>query len=372
MNIRPHNTNSGVALIIVMISVVALSILAGIFAFRMKIEARLAMNANNDASMEWYARSAAEYAKMKLGEEMKAGCPDSLGSYWAGGSGASCSGLTNDLLEPFPLNYQLGNANITIDKVIDAERFANINAANEEQLELALTLMGVDVGEFPVIVNSILDWIDPDPAERPQGAESDFYEALEDPYLAKDGPIDDLSELLRIKGVPWELYDAQSPDFVPAQARSGTSRRLGLNADVPVYNVGFKQLFTPISTGKININTAGPEVLQLLPGVDEYTAEGIIKLRAGLDGVDGTEDDIPFRNPGEIINAGINPGIVQRVIPFCDVRSRTFEVPITVSIGGYSKKYRAIIVRNNPRDLQVISFEPLNEGGGFAQPEPVS
>jgi general secretion pathway protein K len=370
MKLRLQPSRSGVALIIVMISVVALSILAGIFAFRMKVEARLAMNSNNDASMEWAARSAAEYAKMKLGEEMKAGVPDSLGSYWAGGVGAGATGLTNDLLEPFPITYELGKAQITIGKLVDLERFANINSANEEQLELALTLMGVDVGDFPVIVNSILDWIDPDQAERPQGAESEFYEALEVPYYAKDGPIDDLSELLRIKGFPWELYDANSPDFVPAQARSDTSRRLGFNADVPVYNVGFKQLFTPISTGKINISTAGREVLQLLPGVDEYTAEGIIKLRAGLDGVDGTEDDIPFRNPGEIINAGINPGVVQRVMPFCDVRSRTFEAPITVSVGGYTKNYRAIIVRNNPRDLQVISFQPVNESGGFAQPEP--
>ena len=365
MKPRYHSDNSGVALIIVMISVVALSILAGIFAFRMKVEARLAMNANNDASMEWYARSAAEYAKMKLAEEMKAGIPDSLGSYWAGGAGAGQTGLTNDMLEPFPLNYQLGNASITIDKLVDTERFANINTANEEQLELALTLMGVDAGEFPVIVNPIIDWIDPDDAERPQGAETDFYEGLEFPYYAKNGPIDDLSELLRIKGFPWELYDAQSPDFVPAQARSETSRRLGFNADVPVYNVGFKQLFTPVSTGKINLNTAGVEVLQLLPGVDEFAAQEIIRQRAGLDGVDGTEDDIPFRSPGD----GINPSIVQRVAPFVDVRSRTFEVPITVSIGGYTKKYRAIVVRNNPRDLQVITFEPLNAAGGFAQPE---
>lgn len=370
MKLRHHNSRSGVALIIVMISVVALSILAGIFAFRMKVEARLAMNSNNDASMEWLARSAAERAKLLLGEELKAGCPDSRGSFWAGGFGVGCTATNNDILQPFPVTYELGRAQVTIEKATDLERFANINTASEELLEQALTLMGVDVGEFPVIVNSIFDWMDNDEMERPQGAESEFYLALEIPYMAKDGPIDDLSELLRIKGVPWELYDANSPEFVPAQARSDTSRRLGFNADVPVYNVGFKQLFTPISAGKININTAGIEVLQLLPGVDEYTARAIITLRAGLDGVDGTEDDIPFRNPGEIINAGINPGVVQRIIPLCDVRSRTFEVPISISVGGYAKKYRAIIIRNNPRDLQVISFQPQNESGGFAQPEP--
>ena len=52
----------------------------------------------------------------------------------------------------------------------------------------------------------------------------------------------------------------------------------------------------------ININTASAQVLQLIPGIDPSLAQGIISTRAGLDGMDGTEDDMPFRTPGELIN----------------------------------------------------------------------
>jgi len=41
---------------------------------------------------------------------------------------------------------------------------------------------------------------------------------------------------------------------------------------------------------------------------------------------------------------------------FCDVRSRTFEVEIEAHVGGSSRKFYATIVRNNPRDLQVVNF----------------
>ena len=33
------------------------------------------------------------------------------------------------------------------------------------------------------------------------GAESDYYQSLDPPYYAKNGPIDELSELLLIKGI---------------------------------------------------------------------------------------------------------------------------------------------------------------------------
>jgi type II secretory pathway component PulK len=193
-----------------------------------------------------------------------------------------------------------------------------------------------------------------------EGAESDYYEASPWPYFAKNGPIDDMSELLLVNGVTPDLYwGPNSANYVPTRIRQDSNRRLGFNADVPVYPVGFVDLFTPLSAGRINLNTASAAVLQLLPNVDEHAATEIIRLRSGLDGADGTEDDIPFRNPGEIINAGLNPAVVQQIIPLCDVRSSTFEAQITATIGNYSQKFRAVLVRNNPRDIQVVSFHSV-------------
>src|SRR5690242_15670283 len=48
---------SGIALMVVMIAVFVLSVLAGAFAYSMKVETKLAMNANNDDTMLWLGRS---------------------------------------------------------------------------------------------------------------------------------------------------------------------------------------------------------------------------------------------------------------------------------------------------------------------------
>jgi general secretion pathway protein K len=351
----------GIALIIVMIAVISLSILAGLFAYSMKVEGRLAMNSNNDAELEWMGRSGAEVAKYVLGLQMgTATAPyDSLNQTWAGGKGDMS--VSNTPLADFSMKHiPLGNGKVSVDKITDLESKANINMADQPMLEQALLLMGVNAGDYPTIVNSILDWIDRDNVTRVQGAEDDYYQSLEPPYSAKNGPIDSLSELLLVRGVTPDLYwGPKSTNAAPDRVLKNPNTRLGFHADTPVYPVGLVDLFTPISSGRININTASAAVLQLIPFVDEHSAAEIIRLRAGQDGVDGTEDDVPFRNPGELVNAGLSPQAVQQAMRLCDVRSRTFEVQITATIGSSTRRFTAIIVRNNPRDLQLVSFHSV-------------
>lgn len=339
MRILRTRRDAGMALMIVMIAVISLSILAGIYAHSMKVEARLAMNSNDDSKLMWMGRSGIEYVKTVLAEDAKTNSvTDTRSDNW---------GIPSELME-------IGNGTITITLVEDLESKANINTANEEMLEQALVVMGVEPGEFPVIVNSILDWIDRNDAERPQGAENDYYESQEFPYKAKNGPIDDLGELLAVKGITPEMFGEGG---LPSRYQPG--RRLGFDADQPAYPVSMKKLFTPVSSGRININTAKPEVLQLIPFVDQHVAAQIVQLRAGPDGAEGTEDDIPFRNPGEIVNALPNPQAAGRAASFCAVVSRTFEVHVTATIGANSRRFVGVIVRNGPRDLQTIAFHAV-------------
>src|ERR1041385_6977713 len=89
MNIPQKNSKRGIALIVVMIAVFVLSVLAGAFAYSMKVESKLAMNANNQADLEWIGRSGVEYARWMLGQTMS--CPyDALNQKWAGGPGGAC------------------------------------------------------------------------------------------------------------------------------------------------------------------------------------------------------------------------------------------------------------------------------------------
>jgi len=67
----PIEAQSGIALIVVMISIFVLAILAGGFAFSMKIETKLARNANNETELEWLGRSGVEYARYIIAEQAK-------------------------------------------------------------------------------------------------------------------------------------------------------------------------------------------------------------------------------------------------------------------------------------------------------------
>jgi general secretion pathway protein K len=62
-----------------------------------------------------------------------------------------------------------------------------------------------------VITDSLLDWIDPDRFERPNGAEDLFYSAADRPYTARNYALQYKEELGFIRGMDPELYRKVSP-----------------------------------------------------------------------------------------------------------------------------------------------------------------
>src|ERR1051325_11102196 len=147
MRIHPKSSNSGMALIIVMLVIVIFGILAGQFASKMKVETKLARNASVDTDMEWLGRSGVELARYILAQEglvPGGGQIDSLKQFWAGGPGD-----TNGLFAAMSFPWRLGVGEIDRPKIIDCDRKFNINKINPldpAPLRQALTLMGVDAG----------------------------------------------------------------------------------------------------------------------------------------------------------------------------------------------------------------------------------
>lgn len=352
-----RNTSGGIALIIVMISITVLAMLAAGFAYSMKVETKLAQNANSETELTWLGLSGVERARWILAQQLAIAQEpyDSLNQVWAGGPGSM--NTSNSALAGVSLDFELGNGKGSL-KITDLERKVNINIADEPMLEQALRLVGVDAGDYSLIAGSILDWIDPDENTHIGGTESDFYQSLDPPYYAKNKPMDDLSELLLVNGITpavyWGGVSADHPRAAFFQNQPGFASH---NAGMTAYAVGFVDLFTPISTGRININTASFTTLQMIPAVDENVAAEIIRMRSGPDGADGTEDDTPYRNAGEGLLAGGVPNqSVGQIMRLCDVRSRTFEVEVDVEVNGYKRQFIAIVGRNSPRDVQVLSF----------------
>jgi len=364
MKATPRHRSGGIALIMVMCAIFVLSALAAGLALSMKVETRLAQNADSEQELLWLGRSGVEFARYVLSQHPPGEPFDSLNQKWAGGPGSMAE--SNGVLSSLSLdNYPVGEGTVSI-KIIDLERKVNINNAvnrannpDYDPILQSLTLMGVDANEINVVSDSIKDWIDSDDSPLPAGAESDYYQGLAVPYFAKNAPIDDMSELLLVKGImdhPEIYWGGAATNHEPAQFQ----HKLGFGTapgQIPDYPFGLTNIFTPFSSGKINVNTADANVLQMIPGVDANMADAIIKLRAGPDGVDGTDDDTPFVNPGDALaRAGMEQNIAQRSAAYCDVKSSTFEVHVTAQFSGYKREFVAILARFSGTEPQVFSF----------------
>jgi len=357
MRIRSGSGRRGIALIIVMIAIFVLAILAGGFAYSMKVETKLARNRNSESELEWLGRSGVEYARWILAQQLLVQNEpyDALNQVWAGGPGGI--GTTNSALLNVQKEVRLGNGSFTWT-ITDLERKLNINLANEAILQQAMVSMGVDAGEITGIANSILDWIDPDDNARVDGTESEFYQRQEPSYYAKNGPIDDISELLLVRGVTPEIYWGTVSTNHPPGAFQPHFNRLGMQVAGPMYPFGLVDLFTPLSTGRLNINTASAAALQVIPGIEPMMAEAIVAARQGED--DGSGQTGPFRNvsPQYLWSRvpGLSLEVARGIGMLCDVRSKTFQVEIDAQVNGYKRQFIALLGRNTIRDVQILSF----------------
>jgi general secretion pathway protein K len=351
---KPAPAQAGIAMVIVMISILVLSILAGGFAYSMKVETKLARNSNSETELEWLGRSGVEYARWILAQQLaiQNESYDALNQVWAGGPGGI--GVTNSPLMDVQKEVHLGDGSFTW-KITDLESKYNINIASEQVLQQSLILMGANASDTTPIVNCILDWITPSKNARVEGAKDDFYQSLQPPYYAKDGPIDDLSELLLIKNITPDIYWGPTSTNHPQDAFQQRYMQGSAPGQPQVYPVGLVDLFTPMSDGKLNINTASAAVLQLIPGLDSTVAEAIVAGRAGDD--DGSGLLGPYKSVQEVSRVPEVPRpLIGQLGQYCDVRSRTFQVEVDAQVGGYHRTFIAVLGRNSPRDVQVLCF----------------
>jgi general secretion pathway protein K len=351
------SNRSGVAVIIVMISIFVLGSLAAAFALSMKVETRLAQRADTETEIQWLGRSGVDYCMWILAQQKSLPTEpyDALNQVWAGGSGGM--GTSNSPLASVQREVQLGNGSFTW-KITDMERKWNINTATEMILEHAMLLTGADAGDMTPVVNSILDWIDTDDQQRTQGTESGYYKNLDPSYEAKNGPIDDISELLLIRGISPEMYYGIAATNRMEATFQRKSNPFGKSQQTATATVGLVDLFAPVGTGKINLNTADASVLQVIPGIDENIAQAFVGARGGED--DGTGMSGPFRNitPNYLWTRvpGTSLEIARQIAQYCDIHSSTFQIEVTAKTGGSTRTFYAVVARNTPRDIKIISF----------------
>ncbi|HEV8307656.1 MAG TPA: hypothetical protein VGW35_08295 [Methylomirabilota bacterium] len=187
-------------------------------------------------------------------------------------------------------------------RISDEEARLNLNRASPDILHRLLTELGVERQIRDVIVDSILDWRDPNEEHRLNGAESEYYLALPVPYRSKNADFDTVDELLQVRGVTPEIFYGrpESP--------------------------GLREYLTVAGTGAININTASDVVLRTMG----FAQPEVDLLKAGR----------PYFDLSTL-SAQLRRG-AQRT------RSDTFRIEATGQVGGQGRRTLTVLVQRRP------------------------
>ncbi|MGD8449538.1 MAG: general secretion pathway protein GspK [Desulfobacterales bacterium] len=124
--------------------------------------------------------------------------------------------------------------------------------------------------EPDMIINSVKDWIDSGDDEAItglNGAESDYYETLDPPYVCRNSPFIHIGELSLVKGITTESW----------QLAGGVA---GISRYMTVFGASETSNNTFTYEGKININTADlPVLVSMLPSGNPELAQAIYDYR---------------------------------------------------------------------------------------------
>ena len=146
----------------------------------------------------------------------------------------------------------------------------NINRADEGTLRRIFTNVGIEEPVRTIIIDSIMDWRDPDNLHRANGAENEYYRSLTPPYTARNGPFDTVEDLLWIRGVTPEIFYGHD------------SRALG-QRDENAPRIGLREIFTVDSPiDRVNLRTASAEVIHAVAGIPLEKTRAFVEERKKL------------------------------------------------------------------------------------------
>jgi general secretion pathway protein K len=165
---------------------------------------------------------------------------------------------------PYVLPFDQGECEL---RIMSEAGKININTISEITLRKLIGNLGLDVEKRDTVVDSILDWRDPDDFLRVNGAENDYYQSLKEPYRCKNANLDSIEELLLVKGVTPELF-------------YGRKAAKGGEEGAKASDVGLKDIFSIYAPGEqVDINSASLPVLRAVLGLPSEVAKAILKAR---------------------------------------------------------------------------------------------
>ena len=185
-----------------------------------------------------------------------------------------------------------------------------------------LETRGLDYNQREIFVDCLLDWVDPDNAHRLNGVED------EGDYHPPNRPLQSVDEIAEIHG-----------------------------SEPLTHLDGWKEALTIYSQGPIDLTSAEPELIRLIPGIAEAQIERFVQFRRGRDGVDGTLDDPDFKNLDDVrVFLGLSPAQFKELGGLIAVKDQTLHI---TSEGRSGNAYRQVdvVVLKTGGNPQILSWK---------------
>ena len=181
---------------------------------------------------------------------------------------------------------------------------------------------GVDPAKRDAAIDCLIDWIDADDFRSLAGAERAEYEAAGRPGFPANRPLVSIREMEAVLGLDQVLAGRED----------------------------WRDYFTISYNGKINIQYAQEPILTTLGGLTPQQWHTLLKLRAGPDGIDGSDDDVKFKSIDEVASLlGVGGAQLAALKGFFDVQGSVRRIE---SVGYCGETQHKIIV-----------ISPANGGG---------
>jgi len=327
----------GSALILVLWVLGLLSMLVASFAFEAHIEARLTSFYRDRTKADFLARSGLDVAELLVARSSRMQGQDrdedkAANDLWYDPALQLAKGgtvtLVHDLAEAgvgqgvIRLAITPEPARRNINKLVDQ------TTESDETWERIFDAGGIPEEMWPMLIDSLYDWTDKDEAPRPDGAETDdYYATLDNPYRARNGPLDTVGELALIKGFTQDIL-------------YGGTLSTGMFESDAVQMSGIADMLTTYGDGKVNINAASARVLQTLPDVDAEMAAFIVNEREKW--VDETGDErIGFRSTGDLV--ALVPDFPAHAVDLLTTTSKEFRITSTGDLNGVLRTIWCIV-----------------------------
>jgi len=204
------------------------------------------------------------------------------------------------------------------------------NPARLEVLRKYLENKGIDLNERDQMIDTLLDWIDPDDLVRLNGAEDEAG------YKPANRPLRRLEELKKIKG--WEEFTSAKDwdsDLTLESQQGGGNPPGGAN-----------------QPGGLNLAWASRDVILALPGMNEIRVDQFLALRPGPDEIDGTEDDgIRSLQEAEVA-LGSPPGQLSAIGVVFQQNDPVRRVVSVGKSGDVTRTVRVVFVTGSPAQIR--------------------